>query len=67
MTMDQIRTSDKDFLSAEEIAEVIGTHPQSVRLQAHEDPAMLGFPVVVIGRRVKIPRLGFIKFMEGGS
>lgn len=67
MTMDQIRTSEKEFLNAEEIAEAIGIHPQSLRQQAHSDPAMLGFPVCVIGRRVLIPRKGFINFMEGGT
>ena len=40
---------------------------QSINLQAKEDPSKLGFPVIVMGSRVRIPKAGFIKFCEGAE
>lgn len=63
MTFEEIRASDKAMLTAEDIAPVLGCNPQSIRLQAQEDPSKLGFPVVVVGKRNRIPREPFIQFM----
>lgn len=65
MTFEEIKSSDKDFLYAEDIQSVLGANPNTIRKQAHDDPAALGFPVVVCGTRVRIPRKPFIKFIEG--
>jgi hypothetical protein len=39
--------------------------PQSIREAARQRPDLLGFPVIVYGRKVKIPRKPFIKFVQG--
>lgn len=65
MTLDEIKTSTRLWLTADEVAPVIGCNPQAIRVQAHTDPLKLGFPVVVIGRRVRIPRAGFIEAVGG--
>ena len=62
MTLAEIRQSDAALLSASDVAEVLESDPQDIRQQAKEDPAKLGFPVVVIGSRVKIPRRAFLAF-----
>lgn len=62
MTLAEIRQSDSALLSASDVAEVLESDPQDIRQQAKEDPAKLGFPVVVIGSRVKIPRRAFLAF-----
>ena len=67
MTLDEIRNSDKATLTPAEIAEVIGSDPQTVRLQARRCPERLGFPVCVIGTRTKIPRIAFLKWLEGSE
>jgi len=64
MTLNEIKKSAKTFLTAAEIAPVIGCDPHSIRWQAHHNPNKLGFPVTVIRSRVKIPRLSFIKYVE---
>lgn len=64
MTIREIIESDKDYLTPLEISEVFGADPQVIRAQARKDPSKLGFPVVVMGSRTKIPRKQFIKFME---
>lgn len=62
MTLAEIRQSDAALLTASDVAEVLESDPQDIRQQAKEDPSKLGFPVVVIGSRVKIPRRAFLAF-----
>lgn len=66
MTLDEIKRSDKLFLTPAEVAPVIGCDPQTLRIMAREDPALLGFPVTVMKSRTRIPRIPFIKFLEEG-
>jgi len=65
MTLDEIRNSTKEVLTPAEVAEVLGCDPQDIRVQARMAPERLGFNVAVIGTRVKVPRLAFIRWMEG--
>lgn len=65
MTLDEIRNSTKEVLTPAEVAEVLGCDPQDVRVAARQRPDLLGFPVSVIGTRTKIPRLGFLNWLEG--
>lgn len=65
MTLAEIKQSDKALLLPADIAEVLDCDPHSIRVAAHCDPALLGFPVCVVGNRVKIPRKPFIRFIEG--
>ena len=65
MTLDEIRNSTKEVLTPAEVAEVLGCDPQDIRVQAKVHPERLGFNVAVIGTRVKVPRLAFIRWMEG--
>lgn len=63
MTLEEIRRSDKIFLTADEISETYGAAPQTIRVQAQQKPQMLGFPVTVTGSRVRIPRIPYLKFL----
>lgn len=65
MTLDEIRNSTKEVLTPAEVAEVLRCDPQDVRVAARQRPDLLGFNVTVVGTRVKIPRLAFIRWMEG--
>jgi len=65
MTIDDIRTSSRIYLSASDIAPILECDPHSIRIQAHSNPNMLGYPVIVIGRRVRIPRIPFLLYIEG--
>ena len=67
MTWDEILGSEKEILTCADVAPLLGANPATIHGQAMEWPEMLGFPVIVAGRRVKIPRRAFIKFMEGES
>ena len=57
---------DKDFLTAADVAPVLGINPQDIRSQAQSDADKLGFPVIVTGTRVRIPKEGFLYFCRYG-
>lgn len=63
MTLDEIKSSDKTVLTANDVAPVLRCDPQCIRIMARENPLLLGFPVTVTGRRTKIPRLPFLRYM----
>ena len=62
MTLEEVRTSTKPMLTPADVAEILGSDPHSIRLQAKREPDKLGFPVCVVGNRVKIPRTGFLRW-----
>ena len=63
MTLEQIRSSEKPVLIPADVAEVLGCNPHAIRIRAAE--GTLPFPCVRIGSRTKIPRLGFLRWMDG--
>jgi len=63
MTLDEIKVCDKPTLTPADIAEVLGCDPQDIRVQARMAPERLGFPVIIIKSRTKIPRIPFLKYM----
>ena len=65
MTIEELKSWEKDFVYADDVKTIVGVDPSSIRKQAHEDPSKLGFPVMVCGSVVRIPRKPFIKFIEG--
>jgi hypothetical protein len=65
MTLDEIRNSTKEVLTPAEVAPILGCDPQDIRVQARLAPERLGFNVAVVGTRVKVPRLAFIRWLEG--
>lgn len=65
--LNKLKQMKEDFISAADVAPLLGVHPQSIRSQAQSDSSKLGFPVSVIGRRVRIPRAAFINWLEGAK
>ena len=65
--LNALKASDKVMLIPEDIAPVLGVAAHSIRLQAQEDPRMLGFRVTRTGNKTLIPRVPFIAFIEEGA
>ena len=65
LTLQDIKQMEKDIITPAEAAQVVGCDPQLIRLEARERPENLGFPVIIVRNRTKIPRVAFIKYMEG--
>jgi len=67
MTLEDIKKMDCSTITPAVAASVLCVNPHSIRIAAHTEPQSLGFPVIVIGTRTRIPRLPFINFLESGS
>lgn len=67
VTLTEIEQSGKDFLAPADVAPVLGVHPYSLNCQAREDISKLGFPAMMVGTRVRIPRLGFLHWVRYGN
>ena len=63
MTIEQIKASDKTVLTPADVAEVLHAGAHDIRIAARQNPTGLGFPVVIIGTRIKIPKVPFLRFL----
>lgn len=63
--IDELKALDKPMLVPKDVAPFLGCDPYSITLQARKDPSKLGFPVMVLGTRTKIPKAAFIRWAEG--
>lgn len=67
MTLEDIKAMDSSTITPAVAASVLGCNPHSIRVASHTEPQSLGFPVIVMRSRTRIPRLPFINFLEGGK
>ncbi len=65
MTLREIEQLDTEVLLPAQVAEVLGCFQYSITTQARENAAALGFPVIITGTRVRIPKEAFVRFMKG--
>lgn len=65
MTLAEIKALNVDVITPAQAAGPLNCDPQYIRVAARQRPELLGFPVTLIRSRVKIPRLAFIRYMEG--
>lgn len=63
MTLEDMIRSDKPFVTPQDVADVLQCSAQIIRIQARDNPEALGFPVIRVGNRTKIPRKAFVQFM----
>lgn len=67
LTLREIKSLDRDIITPAQAAGVLKCDPHYIRVVAHRCPEQLGFPVVVLNSRTKIPRIPFIRYIEGGG
>jgi hypothetical protein len=65
-TLEDLEALPGEFLTCKQVAPILGAKEANIHMQAMDAPYMLGFPVIIIKSRVKIPRRPFIKFMREG-
>lgn len=63
MTLDEVRKSDREVFSPQEIAPILKVHPYSINVKAKA--GTLEFTAYFSGNRCKIPKQPFLKYMEG--
>lgn len=64
MTLKELREMDCDYLKPKEVAAIL--HCRQDAVTECSKAGILPFPYFRSGNRTKIPRLAFIKWMEGG-
>ena len=65
MTLSDIEAMDRSVLTPAIVSEHLACDQQTLRLQARLRPDLLGFPVVCVGTRAKIPKEPFLAFCRG--
>lgn len=65
MTICEVENLETEVLTPAQVASVLHTDPTAIRLAARRFPEKLGFPVICIGSRVKVPRMAFLKWLKG--
>lgn len=63
MNLQEMGITTKIWLTPADVAPILHCDPQCIRVQAQRDPSKLGYPVIVIGSRVRIPRIPFLKYL----
>lgn len=66
-TLEEIEALPKETLTCSNVAKVLNANPYAIHQAAIERPELLGFPTIVAGRRVKIPKRAFVAFMKGAK
>ena len=64
MTLRELEQLPKEMLIPADIAPILGCTPYSINV-AVKKGTQFPFPVILMGTRVRIPKMPFIKFMKG--
>lgn len=58
-----VAMTDREWFTPAQISGVLNANPQTIRVTARQRPELLGFPVILTGNRVKVPRIPFLRSM----
>lgn len=64
-TLEEIEALDKTMLIPTDVAGYLGCEAYSINRAARDAPGLLGFPITVMGTRVRIPKEGFLRWARG--
>lgn len=64
LTLKEIEAIPREYLIPREVAQVLGCHPHTINVVT-KNGNPFPFPVIVMGTRVRIPKMPFVKFMRG--
>lgn len=64
-TLEEIEACEKTMLVPTDVAGYLHCEAFSINVAARSQPELLGFPVIVMGNRVRIPKEGFVRFCRG--
>lgn len=65
--LEELEALETEVLTCAQVGLVLKANPATIHYQAMECPEKLGFPVIVMGSRVRIPKGPFILFLKGAE
>ena len=65
LTIKEMRVSCKEMLTPGDIAPVIGSDRFTISVTARQHPERINYPFTFVGNRMKIPRVGFLRWYDG--
>lgn len=65
-TLEEIEALDKEMLVPADIAPILGCSPYTINVCTENGENPFPFPIIRMGRRVRIPKMPFVKAMRGG-
>lgn len=65
LTLEDLKGLQCETLTPLLAAKFLGVHPYSINVAVRNAPELVRYPFTVTGRRVLIPRAGFIAWAEG--
>ena len=67
MSLEELEALPGEMLSCAQVAPILRANQYTIHETAMQRPQLLGFPVNVMGRRVRIPKGPFIQFIRGNA
>lgn len=64
-TLEEIEACGKEMLSPADVCAYLGCNAYSINLALQQRPETIGFPATLIGKRVRIPKDGFVRWAKG--
>lgn len=64
-TLTELEALPGEILRCKHVAKILCADVATIHEQALTAPETLGFPVICMGREVRIPKQPFLKFMRG--
>ena len=64
-TIEEIEALPKTMLVPADVSGYLQCDTYSINIAARDNPEALGFPVIKMGSRVRIPKEGFVRFCRG--
>ena len=65
-TLEEVEALPGEVLTCANVAGILEASPNTIHVTAVQRPELLGFPVIVMGSRVKIPKQPFLRFFLRG-
>lgn len=65
MTLEEIKKTDKPFLTPEDLSEALGSDKHTIIVSARTNPELIRFPFTFMGTRMKVPTAGFLRWYYG--
>ena len=65
MTLQELEQLETEVLTPTQVAPILGCQPYSINVAVRNGNNPFPFPVIVMNKRVRIPKRPFINFMKG--